>query len=250
MKTILLSMVLFFTGVVFAAPDLSQSGLRHVIVSGFVASGNASDDVWVGDSSYPFQSSAVLTYASSSSANDTSNGTGCRTALVEGVDSSYNYLSETITLNGTSAVALTGSYLAINQVKCVTVGSGGVNAGTILAGAYNTSLANMPANYGVSQAAVYTVPADKRSSLLSWGFAVGASTTGEAAVQLQIQENGKSWRVLDTVSATNVSGKVSPLTGAAIYLPAKAQLRLRILSVGQLAAAGTRVNGSLEIGQK
>lgn len=250
MKTILLSMVLFFTSVVFAAPDLSQSGLRHVIVSGFVASGNASDDVWVGDSSYPFQSSAVLTYASSSSANDAAAGTGCRTALVEGVDSSYNYLSETVTLDGTTSVALTGSYLAINQVKCVTVGSGGVNAGTVLVGAYNTSLANMPANYGVSQAAVYTVPANKRSSLLSWGFSVGASTTGQAAVQLQIQENGKSWRVLDTATANDSSGKVNPMSGAAIFLPAKAQVRLRILSIGTLLAAGVRVNGNLEIGQK
>lgn len=234
-----------------AAVNTMDSGGVQIINGGYVANGNAADDVWVGDSSYPFQSAAVLTYASSSSASDAAAGTGCRTILIEGVaGTTLNYQSESVTLNGTSAVALTNSYQGINKVTCTTSGSGETNAGTILVGAYNTSLANMPASYGVSQAAIYTVPADKKSALLSWGFSVGNSTAASASVQLQMKESGKAWRVVDTVNASEAAAWASPRYTNAISLPAKANLRLRILGVGDLEATGTKVSGSLEIGQK
>jgi hypothetical protein len=229
----------------------SDAADNQVILGGYVSSGNASDDVWVGDGTYPFQSAAVTTYASSSSASDAAAGTGCRTILVEGVaGTTLAYQSETVTMNGTANVALTNTYQGINKVTCATSGSGETNAGTILVGAANTALANMPANYGTNQAAVYYVPSDKKSWLLSWGFSVGNSTAASASVQLQMKENGKAWRVIDTVNASEAAGRAESFYGKAIELPPKAQVKLKILGVGDLEAAGTKVSGSLEIGQK
>lgn len=51
----------------------------------------------------------------SSDANDTAAGTGARTVTVEGLDGSGNPLTETVSMNGTAAVALSNSFLVYLQ---------------------------------------------------------------------------------------------------------------------------------------
>lgn len=71
---------------------------------------------------------------SSSSANDTSAGTGLQTVTVYGLDANWNDQSETITLNGQTSVNTTGSYIRVFRAVGEAAGSGGVNAGTIWVG--------------------------------------------------------------------------------------------------------------------
>lgn len=92
----------------------------------------SAETVWQQGAAYPALLSAAATFeAVSSSANDTSAGTGARTVVVEGLDSNFDYQSETITLSGASAVDTSNTYLAINRAYVATVGSGKVNAGNI-----------------------------------------------------------------------------------------------------------------------
>lgn len=112
-----------------------------------------------------FAASASVLEISSSSASDTSAGTGARTVSISGLDINYNPLTETITLTGQTAVNTVNSYLRVNSMKVLTVGSGATNAGVIYAGT-GTVTAGVPAvklgiiNTGdsISRMSQFTVP--------------------------------------------------------------------------------------------
>ena len=86
-------------------------------------------------------------------------GTGARTLEISGIDANGYEQHETVTLNGTTDVHPTKSYLRIHRAKVLAVGSSGTNVGliTIDINGANT-LAVVPAGYGQTQQAAYTVP--------------------------------------------------------------------------------------------
>ena len=75
----------------------------------------------------------------SGSANDAAAGTGARTLLLTGILASGAESSEIITLNGTTPVNSSGSYIHVTSLEVLTAGSGGVNAGIITATAATDS---------------------------------------------------------------------------------------------------------------
>lgn len=242
---IILLTIVSVIGIAAYTPD--SGGYSNRLINGYVAVGTAGDDVWIGDGAYPFQSASVTTYASSSSANDTSAGTGCRTLLVEGLDSNYSYQSETVSLNGTTNVALTNTYLRINKVTCQTVGSGGLNAGSINVGAAATALAVMQASAGVSESAVYTIPAAKSgSAIASWSFGVEDSGTSHAQIALEIRPYGGSWQRIATTAGGDPQGMNQIIFNNAIALAPKTDLRVRVISV----SGSPKINSEIEILEK
>lgn len=142
----------------------------HSIVSGSgytTALGTVSNTtVWTGNSLYTYLAAATFLTLSSSSANDTAAGTGARTVFVQGLDGNYNVVTETMSLNGTSAVATANQYLRVFKIFVLTAGTTTSNEGTLYLGS-GTITAGVPANkYAValigennSFAAMYTVPA-------------------------------------------------------------------------------------------
>lgn len=120
---------------------------------------------------YPAVATTVT--VSSSSANDTSAGTGARTVMLQGLDANYLIISETITLNGQTAVTSTLSYLRIGPLVTLTAGSGGKNAGvvyagtgTVTAGVPATIYSSMGVGFNESHQAFYTVPAGYTAYIL------------------------------------------------------------------------------------
>lgn len=109
--------------------------------------------VWENTTAYTYPASATTMLLYSSSASDTA-----VQVLINGLDSSYNLLSETLTLtNGTTGVTTVNSYLRINGITVV----GTVNAvGTLnLSNAGKTiQYATIIAGNGKSQMMIYTVP--------------------------------------------------------------------------------------------
>lgn len=157
-------------------------GHSTVIVFGYNPDVDTSEEsVWPDGGTIPHPTVASVLKISSSSTDDTSNGTGARTVFIEGLDGNYAVVSETVTLNGQTAVNTTNSYLYINSFYVVTVGSGGANAGNINAGTGTVTL-GVPAvlydiiavGYNQRTTAHYCVPAGYTGYLIT-----GSITSGQ-----------------------------------------------------------------------
>jgi hypothetical protein len=122
-------------------------------------------------------SASVLTIVSAS-ANDAAAGTGARTILVKGLDANYLEIEETVTLNGTTAVTTTASFLRIHSMSALTAGSGGLASGNITATISSTTYAIISTGYTYSYNCNYTVPAGKTA------YVIGGSITSSAATIL------------------------------------------------------------------
>lgn len=109
---------------------------------------NTLETVWSRGGLYSYLSAASVIKVSSSSTSDTSSGTGARTVTISGLDANYDEISETVTLNGQTAVNTTNSFLRVFRLLVNTAGSGGQNAGVVYAGTGSVS-SGVPANvYG------------------------------------------------------------------------------------------------------
>ena len=125
----------------------------------------AEETVWSQGGNYPWLDAAVTMFVSSTSANDTSGGTGANTVLLQGLDEDYNEIEETITLNGQTQVTTQLSYLRVYRAFVTLAGSSGTSGGTIYIGSSgsNNGVPNgtIYANLGLgnqTQIAAYTVP--------------------------------------------------------------------------------------------
>lgn len=92
-------------------------------------------------------STASLT-VSSANANDTAAGTGARIVKVTGLDAEWNIVSDTVSLNGQTAVALTNVVLHPFLIQVLTAGSGGTNAGILYVGS-GTLTSGVPATINI-----------------------------------------------------------------------------------------------------
>ena len=126
------------------------------------------ETLWSFGATYSYLSSATLLKLSSSDTNDDDGDTGARTVLVQGLDSDYNEIEETVTLNGQLAVDTQNQYLRVFRMIVKSVGSSGYNEGIVYAGTGTVSsgvpanvYAEIPAGYNQTMMAVYTVPANK-----------------------------------------------------------------------------------------
>lgn len=97
----------------------------------------------------------------SSSLNDDSGGTGCNSVVIYGVDSNWASAIEVVTLDGTTPVTTTSTWVGINRVAMFLCGTGQTNDGTITITATTggRTMAAMPAGDGVTQQCLFYVPA-------------------------------------------------------------------------------------------
>lgn len=109
---------------------------------------------------YAFPGSAAQLSVVSSSALDTAGGTGAHTLLIIGLDSAYNPITELVTLNGTTPVLTTQSFLRVNPGGLVTsAGALLSNDGILTASIGANVLASILQHESRYKQMVYTVPA-------------------------------------------------------------------------------------------
>jgi len=118
----------------------------------------------VGNLSYP--AAALQMTVSSADADDTSAGTGARTVLITGLDANYAVISETVTMNGQTAVTTTNSFLRINSMLVTTAGTSLANegiiyigTGTVTSGVPATIYNVISAGFNNATSSQYTIPA-------------------------------------------------------------------------------------------
>ncbi len=164
------------------------------------------------------------------SGGDNENITGVRSIRITGVDATYAEVTEDIDLNGTGSKNTVNSYLRINSMVALAVGSNGSAVGNITATAATDSTVSAKILVGKceSQNAFYTVPLNKTGFL----FSVYASLPALAAVTAQlaadVREYGKGWVTRALIGASGDSYPVPQLTfPAPLVVPAKSDIRLR-----------------------
>lgn len=170
------------------------------------------ETIWSQGGLYSYLSAATVLKVSSSSTNDASAGTGARTVELFGLDGDYNEISETVTLNGQTAVNTTQSYLRINRMIVRSAGSGGANAGVIYAGT-GTVTTGVPANIyatingdGSNQTlmALWTVPAGYTAYLMQYDVSNGTTSNTPAVCKLSLvaRPHGEVFQIKDVKSLT------------------------------------------------
>lgn len=149
------------------------------------------ESIWPDGGTVPHPTVAsVLSIVSTSTDDDGSPvGTGARTIYIEGLDSEYNVISETVTLNGTTPVSTINSYLYINSFYVATVGSGGANAGEITAKVSTTLYDIIAIGYNNRTTAHYCVPAGY-TAYLAEGIITAGQASGSTAVTAYLKQHG------------------------------------------------------------
>jgi len=166
----------------------------------------AEEDIWDGGGTYTgFDSASFETVeVFSSDANDTAAGTGARTVTIFGVTGISTLSSETLTLNGVTAVEGSVSWLHVYRVVVTSAGSGGSNAGVITCRHTTTTttvFSQMIAGYNESQVAAFLVPSSHKGYLMGWH----AEAEGEAGVaadvgnRLLVRPEDEVWQVKDAM---------------------------------------------------
>lgn len=169
---------------------------------------DALETIWSEGGTYSYLSSATVLKISSASTDDDAAGTGARTVEISGLDGDYNEISETVSLDGQTAVDTTNSYLRVFRMIVRTAGSGGKNAGKVYAGT-GTVTAGVPANkYGVigvgdnqTLMAVWTVPAGYTAYLYQTTITAGCTTANKLIeASVLARPEGEVFQVKDRVS--------------------------------------------------
>lgn len=121
----------------------------------------------LGSSNFTYPTTAGVVTLVSTDANDDDGDTGARTVSLQGLDSDYNQIEETVTLNGQTNVTSTKSFLRLFRMRIETAGSSGGGEGTITATVGGNELSRIEPDFdNQTLQAAYTVPADKTGYLI------------------------------------------------------------------------------------
>ena len=170
--------------------------------------------VWPAAGILTHPASPIQMKISSTSANDTGAGTGARTVYILGINGTGGYVSETVELTGRTAVTTEHSYDAIEQMTVMSVGSGGVNAGTIYAGT-GTVTAGVPATIysamgpgdNLSLVGHWTCPTGYTGYLVRGLLTCGTTGTGQY-ITGRLKQRGQDG-IVRTAAVTTVSNGVA-----------------------------------------
>ena len=255
----LLALLLLIPSLAFAQVDIwaraafgKTPGVSFVKLVGInPAPTTTFEPMWGESATYtPALVALVSPICASSSANDAAAGTGARTISVTGVNTSFARFTETVTLNGSTVVAMTTSAIMfIDKITVVTAGSGLVNAGIIQCGVGDAGAGDIttPHQYlpvssdtavaaagvgggNVSQSFFYGVPASHTLICRNLTMSTYLATT-VIGIQAEVDGYTNSTGVLKRYS--NLSGNNAG--GNGVYDPGIMVFPEKTLVIGRMA---------------
>ncbi len=204
---------------------------------------DAAEDIWNGGGDYTgFPTSAAETFeVFSSSADDTSAGTGARTVRFFYLDDDFNmfdasgnFLSFDITMNGTTAVDSGVTGTRIWRGKVLTSGSGQINAGGITCRWDTTTsaiFAVMPAGFGQTELSNFTIPDGYKGWIKRYSSSINDNTSNRAEMAIKVRDFGSNtFRLIRPFVVTTDNDVQRPLYGGEEFA-AKTDLVFRATAV-------------------
>jgi hypothetical protein len=163
--------------------------------------------LWEEGGNYVTPTSATTASIVSSSTADAAAGTGARTVQISGLDANYVVQSEIVTMNGTTPVVTTNTYIRLNRMATITAGSGNDTAGTITATVDSVVTCSIVGEENQSHVAHYTIPADTYGYVNQMQFGVGSGK--EVEIQVKVRSFGGVYRTVaaffDYQSSQNIT---------------------------------------------
>jgi hypothetical protein len=144
----------------------------------------AFETIWETGGQLIFQTTAQTVNVVSDNVNDDVAGTGARTLRIQGLDSSFDLVEETVDMDGTTTVTTTQTFLRVFRMSVETAGTSENNEGDITATYSSTTdtAATITAGNGQTLMTVYTIPNGYTGYLLSLNISSGKDQELQAKV--------------------------------------------------------------------
>jgi hypothetical protein len=218
----------------------SITGMDHVNKYGENADiSTSAEDMWSGGGDWTAPTAArVHNIVSGDVADKAPSGAGARTIQVYGLtDWDTAETSEVVTMDGTDAVATSGSYVIIHRMKVLTAGSSGPNVGAITATAVSdaTVTARIEAGDGQTQMAIYGVPSVQNFYMTRWYVTVnreaGATPVGlegRVLVNPEPGDNAATYLTKNVMTANSVGSSIAnSVWSPPFVIPGPALIKVR-----------------------
>jgi hypothetical protein len=202
--------------------------------------GTSIEDVWLAGGTKTYLSAAEQLKILSSSADDDGDpvGTGARTVTIFALNDAGARISETVTMNGVTAVTTSLSMRDVYRMKVITSGTDLTNKGTITIknNAETATLATIGAGFGQTLMTHFTVPTGYRELIKN--LVLTATGGKDVTAYLFLRPPGESWQV--KLSATLNNGVFTREYNPPLAVPAGTDIVIRAISVqaGGIADAG------------
>ena len=205
------------------------------------------EDIWDGGGNYVWPSAAQqMEVVSSSGSDDGPTGDGARSVTISGLDASYNAISETVVMNGVSAVTTALSFLRVFRMIVISAGILEQNAGNIdvqgLGG--GDIFARVSIGNNQTQMALYTVPAGKTLYICAiFGSVYNAVGKGYGEIELRVRVEGQVFAEKMNMGLAS-DGTTSFLRQ--IHIPLSVPAKADVLMKARVTANNTLVIGAFD----
>jgi len=199
----------YLNGIQIAEGKTARSGLKQILKFGHNAViGTDEETIWDQGGLYAYPTSAIVMKCSSSNTGDTST-----VISVSGLDENYNELTESITLNGQTAVNTTNSFIRVNRVFVTDTAPSGdvyVGTGTVTSGVPATKYAKIVAGENQTEMAVWTVPSGYTGYIYKLQASGGSTASNKyATLKLKVKPSGGVFRTQTTMVVQQNSAEFS-----------------------------------------
>ncbi len=205
----------------------------------------SAEDIWDVGGPYIFLDAAEG-YNITAGAGDSATGVGARTIKIEGLNSAYEEISETVTLIGASAIATSNSYLRMSHLEVLTAGASAVNIGNVVATSNTTSVVSgrITARFNHTLMAVFTVPADKTGYIFDYYGSIGRTGNVSLDVQIRVRPQGQvfSPRNIFGLNATGTSHQTHVFT-----IPLMVEEKSDVVLTALASGVGIEVFGGFDM---
>jgi hypothetical protein len=196
---------------------------NNVFVAGYLpaATANTESDIWGGGGEINWPAAEGVITVVSTSANDDGApvGTGARTIVITGLDGDYEVITETVTLNGTTGVDTTDSFLRVNLVTVATSGALEENEGAITGGIGGEEVFRILAGRNATNRAVYTIPEGCAGYVTSYYASANDIETQTYTLASTSYVNDQEWAYGTNVTYTVGTGTITVTHGSIeVYL--------------------------------
>lgn len=224
----------YFMNIARGLVDSQQLEFKNAWTTGL--SSGIESTIWGQNTVYPWASWTVAQklYIISDNAADTG-----QVLKIDGLDASFNTITENVTTNGTTAVTTSQNFLRINHVVMQT---GAANQGTIttrLNSGAGTVVGYMQVGWARNRQAPYTVPAGYTAYILygdATQFRGGSGNIG-STVRMYTRVNGDSHPWMIVFAAEVVNGYYRNDFTVPLPVPEKTDIDVRMIPDGNNTTA-------------